>query len=508
MTPKRLILLALTLFAVIKVFLSLGGSLSEPQIQTRLELYQTNLMLQSLDYKSENNQENWSLFSQSLMGENPYESAQQQYENSAKVLNKNLAVIDKQIEILQLQASNEAIIKDLEKSRQEIKDLQQELTLKIGLIYATENKIALAQKTWNQIIINNPENSIVLESAKLLNNLWSNPPIIQPNTEQKITRYLEDWFQQTALKRLYEVQNKTKQLTLLTEVQQQQALKAVNKLILLIIIPVAGGLIGVGLLIFVIIQLILKRENSLLFIDKSFRWETPWTGEMTWEVIIIGFFTFSQLILPLFFSFLFQIFKINPAQLNLRGQAIDILVSYLLMAIVGLGILFLYVKEFNPLPKDWFKFELKGKAFLWGIGGYLIALPLVVLISLINQQFWQGQGGSNPLLFLALKAQDQVVLTIFFITASILAPIFEEIMFRGFLLPSLTRHFSAWNSILISSLIFATAHLSLSEILPLTMLGIVLGFVYTRSRNLLSSILLHSLWNGGTLFSLFILGSH
>jgi membrane protease YdiL (CAAX protease family) len=62
-------------------------------------------------------------------------------------------------------------------------------------------------------------------------------------------------------------------------------------------------------------------------------------------------------------------------------------------------------------------------------------------------------------------------------------------------------------AILISSLIFAIAHQNLSEILPLFILGIILGVTYTRSRNLLASILLHSLWNSGTLLSLFILGS-
>ncbi len=51
------------------------------------------------------------------------------------------------------------------------------------------------------------------------------------------------------------------------------------------------------------------------------------------------------------------------------------------------------------------------------------------------------------------------------------------------------------------------AHQNLSEVLPLTVLGCVLGFVYTRSKNLLSSMLVHSLWNGGTLLSLFLLGS-
>ena len=64
-----------------------------------------------------------------------------------------------------------------------------------------------------------------------------------------------------------------------------------------------------------------------------------------------------------------------------------------------------------------------------------------------------------------------------------------------------------WTAILVSSLIFSIAHLSLSEVLPLTALGMVLGFVYSRSRSLLAPMFLHSLWNGGTLLSLFVLGS-
>ena len=131
----------------------------------------------------------------------------------------------------------------------------------------------------------------------------------------------------------------------------------------------------------------------------------------------------------------------------------------------------------------------------------------MILVSLINQQIWQGKGGSNPILELALQGQDWVALTLFFVTASIAAPIFEEIMFRGFLLPSLTKYLPMWGAILASSLLFAVAHLNISEVLPLAILGTVLGVVYTRSRNLLSSILLHSLWNGGTLLSLFLLGS-
>ena len=268
-------------------------------------------------------------------------------------------------------------------------------------------------------------------------------------------------------------------------------------------IPILAGVAGLGLLIALIAQFFLEKENSILATNSNLAWETPWNAEVIWQVLIIGFFFIGQILLPLVFG----ISGLNPINFNLRFKAFYVLVSYILMTTGGLLVLYFSLKSFFPLPKEWFQFKWRSNWILWGGGGYLIALPLVVLVSLINQQIWQGQGGSNPILFLALEAQDQVVLGIFFFTASIAAPLFEEIIFRGFLLPSLTRYLPIWSSILVSSLIFSIAHLSISEVLPLTALGIILGFVYTRSRNLLAPMLLHSLWNSGTLFSLFLLGS-
>jgi membrane protease YdiL (CAAX protease family) len=170
-------------------------------------------------------------------------------------------------------------------------------------------------------------------------------------------------------------------------------------------------------------------------------------------------------------------------------------------------VLFLAVRRFLPLPEGWFQVKLGGRWALWGLGGYFVALPLMITVSLLNSRLWDGQGGSNPLLQIVLEEGDRVSLLIFLFTAAVAAPIFEETLFRGFLLPSLTRYLPVWGAIALSSLIFAIAHLSLSEVLPLTVLGSVLGFVYARSRNILASMLLHSLWNSVTMVSLFLLGS-
>jgi membrane protease YdiL (CAAX protease family) len=285
--------------------------------------------------------------------------------------------------------------------------------------------------------------------------------------------------------------------------EQEIAEQAIFKLAVVGGIPGFGGLLGVGLLLFVLAQRLLQGKRSLLATNGDVPWETPWDWEIVWQVLILGFFFIGQLLLPV----LFEVLGFNPVSFSVRMQAFYVLISYLLMAFGGLLVLYFSIKPFLPLPDDWFRFKLRSNWIAWGLGGYLVALPLVIVVSLINQQLWKGQGGSNPILPLALEGRDSVALLIFFITACVAAPVFEEIIFRGFLLPSLTRYVPVWGAILASSLLFAIAHLSLSEVLPLATLGMVLGVVYTRSRNLLASMLLHGLWNAGTLLSLFVLGS-
>ncbi|MGB7413432.1 MAG: type II CAAX endopeptidase family protein, partial [Thermosynechococcaceae cyanobacterium] len=183
------------------------------------------------------------------------------------------------------------------------------------------------------------------------------------------------------------------------------------------------------------------------------------------------------------------------------------LVQYSLLMVVGFSILYLSLKPFLSEPIQWLPLRLKGPWLRWGLSGYLAALPLVVVISLLNQKLLQNQGGGNPLLEIILNSHDSFSMGLLLFMVAVLAPLFEEILFRGFFLTSLTRYLPTWGAIGLSGLVFAIAHLNLSDILPLTVLGCMLGFVYTRSRNLLASMLLHGLWNSGSFLGLILLGS-
>ncbi|MDJ0511742.1 MAG: CPBP family glutamic-type intramembrane protease [Crocosphaera sp.] len=510
MKTKRIILIVLTVISLIPLLLSLISSFNQAQVQSNLQLYQTNLVLQASEFSGDNIEE-FEKISNSFLGQNPYKSALQQYKEAKKLSRKNLGKLENELKSFQESQSTansitlfstssqqEKIQIELDQQRKEI----ERLTLKIGLLETTQEESKQALEIWKNIQ-ENSSFSDLNNTANALKKIWSDQVTQTEDTELTIEKQLNGWFRYYSLKKLYQIENRENDLILLENQQQEAAQQALIKLTFVAIIPLIGGLIGVGIIIFVFIQLALKKESAILAIDDRLKWQTPWTMEIPWQVLVVGFFFFGQIVLPILFSFV----NLDITQLSLRGKAVYVLITYVTMSLGGIGVLYWSVKPFFPLPKDWFKFNWLSNWLVWGFGGYLVALPLVVIVSLINQNIWDGQGGSNPLLSLALEGQDVVVLAIFYFTAAIAAPFYEEIMFRGFLLPSLTRYLPLWGAIGISSFIFAVAHLNLSEVLPLTVLGIVLGIVYTKSRNLLSSMLLHSLWNSGTLISLFLLGS-
>lgn len=78
---------------------------------------------------------------------------------------------------------------------------------------------------------------------------------------------------------------------------------------------------------------------------------------------------------------------------------------------------------------------------------------------------------------------------------AVCAPVWEELIFRGFLLPSLARYMPRWGALATTSLLFAMVHFSREGLLPLLLLGCVFGGAYASTRNLLAPIALHSLWN-------------
>ncbi|MCC5899894.1 MAG: CPBP family intramembrane metalloprotease [Phormidium sp. BM_Day4_Bin.17] len=517
MSLRQVILLILSVLTTVVVTLLLFNSWQQPQIQSRLDLAQTNLSLQAAEWDPP---EEWDLndVPGGLIGEDVYETAIAQYRDALNSVRRTLEDNQEQRLLLSDSPVNGLPeLNQLDGAIRQAEDLKSTLELRLGILLAHGDRPEEALSLWRNLRENldpttrnvNVSDNAKARTAVILIDLWNQSPPASNNPEAILTNNLSGWFRYRALSQLYRVQQEDDALATLEANEQEIAQKTFIRLIVLVLISGVTLLLGTILLLFLLGQLFLKGETSILAQNKGEAWELNWGWETIAQVIVVGFFLVffigqalsAAIILPRFY----ELANLEADLDSSRWQAISIFLSYLLSAAAALGVLYRSLTPHFPLREDWFRFRLL-PGLSWGFGGYIAAVPLVLGISLLNQELWDGKGGSNPILEIALEGQDWVAITCFFLTASVLAPVFEELIFRGFLLPSLTRYLPVWGAILVSSLIFAVAHLSVSEVLPLATLGIVLGITYTRSRNLLAAMLMHGLWNSGTLVSLIILG--
>ncbi len=89
-----------------------------------------------------------------------------------------------------------------------------------------------------------------------------------------------------------------------------------------------------------------------------------------------------------------------------------------------------------------------------------------------------------------------------FLKVAIVAPIVEELIFRGIIMHGLMRNYPKFIAVFFSALLFALFHLNPWQFTPTLILGLLLGWVMVRTRNIFLSILIHALNNGLVLITI------
>lgn len=85
----------------------------------------------------------------------------------------------------------------------------------------------------------------------------------------------------------------------------------------------------------------------------------------------------------------------------------------------------------------------------------------------------------------------------------LLAPVLEEMLFRGIILRSFLQQYSKWAAIVGSATLFGFAHMNIYQYVAALITGLFLGWLYERTRSLLPCIALHAGYNT----SVILLGS-
>ena len=78
---------------------------------------------------------------------------------------------------------------------------------------------------------------------------------------------------------------------------------------------------------------------------------------------------------------------------------------------------------------------------------------------------------------------------------AILAPVLEEILFRGILLEAVREKYSSGRAIVVSALMFGVIHIIPQQVVNAFVIGLILGFIYVRTDSLWPVIIIHALNN-------------
>jgi len=172
-----------------------------------------------------------------------------------------------------------------------------------------------------------------------------------------------------------------------------------------------------------------------------------------------------------------------------------------LIVLLANGMIFVFVMHFKGLDyRDLFHpSPVSAKATL-----FLLVPPLLMLV---------------PALILGMSVLQDLLVTVAPLSAweeamfnrmmpggpsalvvlCVLAPVLEEMLFRGIILRSFLGQYARWQAILGSALLFGFAHLNLYQFVVGLLGGALLGWLYERTRSLIPCIALHAAYNTGVM---------
>ena len=134
------------------------------------------------------------------------------------------------------------------------------------------------------------------------------------------------------------------------------------------------------------------------------------------------------------------------------------------------------------------------KGLLLGISVVLIGIAFGSLYDFIIVQTGAESPSSLPADFVGTW-YNWAMLGLF---AIVVAPVAEELFFRGFMLPGIGKRFGKGWGIVISAIIFALAHLqpgALGALVPIFLLGLLLAWLYIKTKSIWPCIFAHFTYN-------------
>lgn len=185
----------------------------------------------------------------------------------------------------------------------------------------------------------------------------------------------------------------------------------------------------------------------------------------------------------------------KPPQLLANQRDLQLaLAGTLVSQVVVLGIVVILTrKSFSELVQT---FRLRGYSFgaVWRpalavLGAYIMVAGYAVLMEILDIEILQPTSTVPSEI-----TRDGLTLVLAGVVIMVGAPLSEELFFRGFVFSGLLK-WGFWPAALLSALLFTLFHLDVGSVIPFTIIGVVLAWLYYSRGTLWDSITFHFLFN-------------
>jgi len=170
---------------------------------------------------------------------------------------------------------------------------------------------------------------------------------------------------------------------------------------------------------------------------------------------------------------------------------------YAFITVVGNGILFVGLMAYKRI-----NYRALFHPATHSVAATMTVVAAPILLMVPGLVFLAGAGNTIVQWLFPMNADDIArfeetmapgVVPILF--ACLVAPVLEEMLFRGVILRGFLRRYSRTFAILWSAALFGIAHLNLYQFMTAFAIGVVGGWLYERCRSLWPCILLHATYN-------------
>lgn len=225
----------------------------------------------------------------------------------------------------------------------------------------------------------------------------------------------------------------------------------------------------------------------------------------TLAIAVVGFGFLAGVLLPEGWSFQFLRRSIESSE-NLLWVALFVVLLWQNVALTAVSVWYVlgrYQLSPQQMGLGW-NWRLVRRGVWWGAAAFLIT-PLIEVVCQTALRLLLGTSGFEQLtrweqqtdllerFFTSL--QNEALLVGFLGVAVVAAPIGEELFFRGFVFNLLRHRWSTKGALWISSAFFAALHGSITNFVPLLVIGLLLAYLYLRTGSLWSSVLMHGTFN-------------